>query len=402
MFRGLRVGAVVAVLAVLSLAGGCREPVRGGDQAGGGPIDPVGPIDPSWVSSTLPAPDGGAERLMVRDVSSCADRWFVVGGAVAADGTERPVAWRSADGRSWEPLAVRADSFYGRRAVLYAAACRDGRLAALGAHAGGVHGNPRVTGWRQTDDGSLAEVSAPFELYGGPTAASVARMAVGPSGWLIVGNRISGAAVWVATDPAAFEIVEGAPGLASDAAGRTWAFDAAAGPDGWLAVGGIGRTGRVERDPVAWVSRDGRGWQRQEVPGTPGYDELQRVAVVNGHRIAVGPRGTTFGAWRDDGSGWVVAGRFGSTQGSGAATVSGLVAIDGQLVAAVSDGTAYQLWISEDEGGSWRSLRGPVPGMPAGASRSVTLGVEDHRLVLALDDGTGSTLWSTGTPMSTR
>lgn len=402
MLRGLRVGASVAVLAALSLAGGCREPVRGGDQTPGVPVDRRGPIDPSWVPLTLPAPGGGAERLMLRDVAGCAGRWFLVGGAVATDGTERPVAWRSADGRSWQPLPVRADSFYGRRAVLYAAACRDGRLAALGARAGGVHGNPRVTGWRLTDDGSLAEVPAPFELYGGPTAASVARMAVGPSGWLIVGNRISGAAVWVASDPAAFEIVEADPGLASDAAGRTWAFDATAGPDGWLAVGGIGRIGRVERDPVAWVSRDGRGWRRQEVPGTSGYDELQRVAVVDGHRIAVGPRGTTFGAWRDDGSGWVVAGRFGSAEGGGTATVSALVAIDGQLVAAVSDGTAHQLWISEDEGGSWRSLRGPVPDMPAGASRCVTLGVQDHRLVLALDDGTRSTLWSTGTPMSTR
>ncbi|MBE1492215.1 hypothetical protein [Plantactinospora soyae] len=398
MLRGRRVGAVVAVLAALALAGGCREPLRG-DEARGDRIDREAPIDPGWVASTLPAPDGGAERLMVRDVAACADRWFLVGGAVAADGTERPVAWRSGDGRSWEPLAVDAESFYGRRAVLYAVACRDGRLAALGARAGGVHGNPRVTGWRQTDDGFLAEVPAPFELFGGPTAASVARMAGGPSGWLIVGNRISGAAAWVTGDPAAFEIVEAAPGLASDAAGRTWAFDATAGPGGWLAVGGIGRSGRVERDPVAWVSRDGRGWQRQEVPAITGYDELQRVTVVDGHRIAVGPRGTTFGTWRDDGSGWVPAGRFGSTEGGGTATVSGLVGIDGQLYAAVSDGTAQRLWISDDEGGSWRPMRGPVPNLPAGAARAVTLGTQGHRLVLAVDDGTHSTLWSTGTPV---
>lgn len=384
---------MAAVLGVLLLAGGCREPawdVRAQDDE----------INPSW--SALFLRGSGAERLMVRDVVACAGRWFLVGGAAADDGTERPVAWRGVDGRAWEPLSVRADSFYARQSVLYAAACRDGRLAALGAQAGGVHGNPRVSGWRQPDGGSLVEVPARFELYGGPTAASVTRMTAGSPGWLIVGNRISGAAVWTAPDPTAFEIVEAAPGLASDAEGRTWAFDATAGPDGWSAVGAIGRAGRVERDPMAWVSADGLHWRRQEVPAITGYDELQRIVTVDGHRIALGPRGSRYGAWRDDGHGWTVVGEFGTTDGDGPATVAGLVGIDGQLWAAASDGTGYRLWISDDEGGSWRAVQGPAPAMPAGADRGVALGVQDHRLLLAVDDGAGARLWSTGTPVPPR
>jgi hypothetical protein len=380
---GIRAAAAVAALTALTVAG-CHRPAPGQGQ-GAGP-------DPTWVALPPPAPDGDTGRVSVRQVVYCGGHWVLVGAEVAADGATRPMAWRSPDGRSWQPFVVRADSHYGRAAVLYTAACRDGLLAALGARSGGVHGNPRVTGWRQTGDRTLTEVPAPFELFGGPTAASVGRITAGPAGWLIVGNRVSGAAVWRATDPADVALVEAAPGLASDAQGRTWAHDAVAGPDGWLVVGGIGRTGRPERDPLAWVSRDGLSWQRREVPGVTGYDELQRVVVVDGHPVAVGPRGATFGVWRDEGRGWAQVGHFGRI-GGGAGSVADLAVLDGELWAAVSDGERHRFWVSRDAGGSWREPPGPAAELPSGGGRTVTLAAHDHRLLVAVDDGTGPRLW---------
>ncbi|ROT31113.1 hypothetical protein EF879_15860 [Micromonospora sp. HM5-17] len=330
-------------------------------------------------------------------MTGCGGRWILAGAELSADGTARPMAWHSPDGRAWEPFVVRPDSHYGRRAVLYATACRDGVLAALGTQAGGAHGNPRVTAWRQAEDGALVEVPAPFELFGGPDAAHVGRMTAGPAGWLIVGSRVSGAAVWRAGDPARFELVAAAPGLASDAEGRTWAFDAVAGPDGWLVVGGVGRTGRIERDPLAWVSRDGLSWQRRAVPGAPGYDELQRVVLINGHAVAVGPSGSTFGVWRDEGRGWVAVGHFGRI-GGGAAIVADLAVLDGELWAAVSDGRHHRVWVSADEGGSWREVPAPVPELPAGGGRAVALAAQGHRLLIVVDDGSGVRLWGTPAP----
>ena len=48
----------------------------------------------------------------------------------------------------------------------------------------------------------------------------MARLVAGPAGFLITGNRTSGAAVWTSPDASEFEIIEAAPGLASDAARR--------------------------------------------------------------------------------------------------------------------------------------------------------------------------------------
>lgn len=389
-----RVTAVLVAAVVLGVAA-CDEPSEA-------PPRPAPAIDPGWSPVVLPGADG-AERLAVRAATTCANRWYLVGGAVAADGAARPMAWQSRDGRSWSPLPVRADSFYGRRAVLYAVSCRADQLVALGARAGGVHGNPRVSGWRLVADGALTEVPAPFELFGGPTAANVARVLAGPSGWLIVGNRISGAAVWRAADPGGFEIVEAAPELASDGRGRTWALDAVADADGgWLLVGGIGRAGRVERDPLAWASADGRDWRRQEVPAAVGYDELQRVILVNGHPLAVGRHGSTFGVWRNDGTGWTTVGRFGRIGSAGPASVAGLVAVGGQVHAVVSDGASHRLWVSADGGAAWRELAGPVPAPPAGGDRAVVLAADEQRLLLAVDDGASTRAWTTPAPVPLR
>lgn len=409
------------------------------------PAEPDRTIRPRWQPLTLPSPPGPAGRLTVRDVATCDGRWYVVG-AVAnpADGVRdadtRPAAWHSSDGLVWTPLRLVPRSYYGERHVLYSVACSAGRVAVIGAKRGGAHANPRVSTWRSAPDGSLVEVTAPFELYGGPQAVDVARMSAGPGGFLIAGNRMSGAAVWRSRDAGRFEIVEAAPGLADDPRGGTWAFEAVATSAGWLLVGGIVRAGRTERDPLAWTSADGVRWQRVDLPATEEYEELQRVVLLDGLPVAVGLRGTGFGAWRVAGpvgspgpvgsagptdpapssaaptastavpsaaastavpsvgadpvgtTGWTAVGRFGAAARSGVPRVRSLTVTGGRLLTATSDGERHGLWSSDDGGVSWRVVAAPVP-LPAGVYQDVVLRAGGDRLVLVTDDGEQSRLW---------
>lgn len=373
---------VAAILAVALLAAGCER------------SDPDRTIRPQWQRLTLPAPPGEPGRLMLRDATACAGKWYVVGAVGGPGGATRPAAWTSADAQIWTSVALAPTSYYGERNVLYAAGCRNGQVAAVGAKSGGAHGNPRVSTWHQRAERSLVEVSAPFEMYGGPKAVNVSRVAGGPSGWLIVGNRTSGAAAWVSPDSAEFDIIEAAPELASDRRGVTWASDVTATSEGWLVVGGILPLGRIDRDPLVWFSSDGRAWQRTTLPATKEYEELQRVVVVGGTPVGVGLRGRAFGAWRTDADGWKAAGGFGAPGSAGAPTVSGLTVAGGWLVATASDGSAHALWVSMDEGRSWRAMAAPVA-MPAGADRDVSLLAAADGLLLSIDDGNDGGVWWT-------
>nr|MDT0659534.1 hypothetical protein [Micromonospora sp. DSM 115978] len=392
----LRPFAAALVVTSLLLTAGCRD---GADVA----PSPPEPLRPAWQRLTLPAPAGESGRLMPRDIAACAGRWYLVGGVEDQAGQTRPAAWTSTDGQDWSALPFVADSYYGRQNVLYSAGCRNGRLAALGAKTGGAHAYPRTSSWWQRGDGALVEVAARFELYGGPTAVNVGRLVGGPAGWLIAGNRSSGAAAWVSPDAAEFELLEGVPELASDDRGVTWAFDAVGGWDsgsvgsgsvdsrlvggGWLMVGGLLPPGRIDRDPLAWTSPDGRTWRRVPIPATAEYEELQRVALVGATPVAVGLRGRALGAWRGGKAGWTAGGEFGVVGGTGVVPgVSGLAVAGGRLLATVSDGTVFGIWSSTDLGGTWRPVTAPVP-MPAGADRDAGLLVAADRAVLFVDPG---------------
>ncbi|MFF5178494.1 hypothetical protein ACFY2Q_10785 [Micromonospora sp. NPDC000316] len=387
---------IVAVFGLVALLlAGCDGPAPpNGDLSSGSTSAAAPALRPDWQALTLPASPGDAGRLLVRDIAACSGRWFLVGGVADASGGTRPAVWTSVDGTTWTSVPVRADSFYGRQNVLSSVACRDGTAAVIGAKTGGAHGYPRISTWRQRADGAFVEVQAPFETYGGPTAVNVSRLAAGPPGWLIVGNRSAGAASWVSA-PAAeeFALVEGAPELASDAVGVTWAFDAVAVPSGWLAVGGLLPAGRIDRDPAVWSSPDGRSWRRTVLPGDSEYEELQRVALVGGVPVAVGLRGATFGAWRQEAAGWVAAGTFGRRSSSGVPVVASLVSAGDRLFVAVADGSRYSVWVSADRGGSWRQAAMPLE-VGAGADRDVALVAEGDRWWLTVDDGSQAGLWS--------
>ncbi|SCG69264.1 hypothetical protein GA0074704_4451 [Micromonospora siamensis] len=332
---------------------------------------------------------------MPRDAVACAGRWYVVGALADPAGATRPAAWSSPDASTWTPLRLTARSPYGAENVLAAVGCRGGRIAAVGAKSGGVHGNPRVSGWRQAADGSLVEVPAEFELFGGPDAVNVGRIVGGPRGWLIAGNRATGAAAWLSPDATDFRLVSGVPGLAVDGAGRPWAADAAAVPQGWLLVGSVLPAGRADVDPAVWTSADGRGWRRQVLSTDGVPEDLQRVVPVGERVVAVGRRGAGFGSWVGGAGGWRAAGGFGRATGGAPPRVLGLAAVAGGALVAGSDGAA-SLWFTTD-GDDWSGRRAPVA-LPAGADATVALAGAGDRVLLLVDGGAGGGVWTARLP----
>ncbi|WP_422746920.1 hypothetical protein [Micromonospora sp. WMMD1219] len=387
---------LAAVAAAVLLLAACRD-------APSPPAEPAPePVRPDWRVAELFAPVGAAGRPVLRDVARCAGRWYAVGGLVDPVGETRPVAWSSSDGATWSPLPVRARTFYGRQHVLYAVACRDDGMAALGAKAGGVHGNPRTGTWVWRPGGPLREVPAPFELFGGPRAVSASRLAAGPGGWLIAGARAEGAAVWTSPDAEGFVLREAVPGLAGDGRGRTAAYDVAAVGSGWVAVGSLLPPGGTARTPLAWSSADGRAWRRAVLPVPAGaYGAAERVAQLDGGPVAVGPVGDGFAVWRAcDGCGrqpsgpadvWQRVGGFGAA-GPGVLSVDSLAASGRRLVAVTGDGAQRRLWTSRDSGVSWRPVITPVP-MPDGGDTAMVVAVHGDVLLAVTDGGMRSQAW---------
>jgi hypothetical protein len=295
-------------------------------------------------------------------------------------------------------LRIEAFSYYGQQNVLWSAACRSGRMAAMGAKSGGAHAYPRTSSWHMPADGVLREVRAPFDLFNGSEAVNVARMDAGPAGFLVSGNRMSGGAVWLSADAAKFRIVERAPQLASDPAGETWAFDAVGLPDGWLVVGGWLPDGRADRDVLSWRSADGRTWRRVPATATsPDYEEFQRVALSGATPVAVGLRGTSFATWRLGAAGWEQVGTFGTVRPGAFSGVRSLIADGDRLFCATSDGAAYALWMSADGGAHWRPVA--LPGTPAARTETaVAVSGDGSRLVLVSDDAAAGRIYSAETP----
>ncbi len=356
------------------------------------------PVD--WQEVDLPVPPGPGGRIAVRDAAWCAGTWYAVGGVVGsgpAESASRPAWWSSADGTTWTSRALAPEDFFAKGSVLTSVGCHGADVAALGGRPGGAHGFLRTSSWYLRDDGVLVDVRAAFTQYGGVEAVNAARIAGGPAGWTISGNRVIGAASWTSPDARDFELHDADPALRHDDGHRFLAISHAPVADGWVMVGSVGREGRGGLlAPQAWSSPDGATWRREEVPATDDFGDLERVVARDDATVAaVGLRGDGFGAWDRDADGaWTLGPAFGALDPdrTAAPSVAGLVATDDGLVAAVSDGATYGLWASDD-GGRWRAVEAP-PGAPTvAADQILTVASDGPGLLAVADDGEAGRLY---------
>ena len=137
------------------------------------------------------------------------------------------------------------------------------------------------------------------------------------------------------------------------------------------------------------------------MPRTSSFNDLERVVPTDDGVTAVGLRGDTFGVWRRDGSGaWRRGEAFGQhdQEAVGVASVSGLGRVGGgDLLAAVSTGSTYELWTGRDE--QWRPVRIPAaPGV--GGDRTLQLAVDGSNVLLLADDGKAGRVWTAAWPDS--
>jgi hypothetical protein len=334
----------------------------------------------------------------VRDAVTCDGKWYVVGAVLigdqnAADAASRPAAWTSDDGRSWRVMTMQASSFYGKLQTLRTAACKDGKVAAIGAKSGGAHGNPRISTFYQQGDNLIEVTNAAFTLYGGSEAVNVGRLSSGPKGFIIAGNRVTGAAAWLSADATVFRIVENSPGLASDPNLDTQAQDGYVGDGGYVVVGGGLPKGKIDHDPFAWTSPDGDHWTRVSVPRDDQYEDLQRVDKAGDKLVAVGLHGDTFGSWSSaTGAQWQVAGRFGSNL-SPLADVRSMAVAGTSVLVSAQDGKTYGLYTSADDGQTWRTVSMPPGAHPSGSEKGFAIAAGSGELVAAGDDGTTGRIW---------
>jgi hypothetical protein len=322
----------------------------------------------------------------------------VVGATDDARGRTRPAVWESADAVHWRDVPLHpGDDFYAARAILFSVGCAGGRLAALGAKSGGAHGNPRTATWRQRPDGSMAAVTAAFELFGGPNAVSVSRLAGGPTGYLIAGTRTSGAAVWSSRTGASFRIHEHVPGLASTARQHTQAFDAAWWQGAWI-VSGVTTDDTGRPTATVWRGSGDGAWTAVRLPGGSTITTAERLATGDHGPLAVGFVDRAFGVWVENdqegrgGPSWSLASTFGrqDPDATSAAYVSGAAWTGSVLAAAYSDGAAYHVAIGPTSG--LHDVAPPASVAVRGDS-TVTVAAHEHLLLLLTDDGSSARVW---------
>jgi hypothetical protein len=383
-----RVAWLVPVVLLATACNGHNSPVIGPSAS---------PLSLSWQEVSLPAPPGPAGRLAVREAVNCDGKWYVVGAVLGPQDASRPAAWASDDGRTWRPMTLQASSFYGKLQTLYTAACKDGKVAAIGAKSGGAHGNPRISTFYQRGDNLIEVTNAAFTLYGGSEAVNVGRLSAGPKGFIIAGNRVTGAAAWLSNDATVFRIVENSPGLASDPKLDTQAQDGYAGDSGYVMVGGGLPNGQIDYDPFAWTSPDGDHWSRVTLPRDSQYEAMQRVDKVGDKLVAVGLHGDTFGSWfstagAQAGAQWQAGGRFGSGL-SPLADVRSMTVTGNTALVSAQDGSKYGVYASTDGGQTWHTVTMPPGAHPSGSEKGLALAAGSGELVAAGDDGANGRIW---------
>jgi len=386
--RPTRTALIAAAIAVASVIGAaCSSP-------GKRPI--------SW--SDEPTSRFGPGLIRILDIARTGSGWTAVGSS--ANPHQAPGVWRSSDLSTWTAVPVAPVSFYGARHELYTIATGSQGAAVVGAAPGGAHDNPRVATW-YLDDGTLREVPALFELFGGERQGSVDQIAFGPAGYVIVGDRTDrnnrfGATAWTSPDAhQAFSIDDTDAALESGATETVDALGIAAGPRGYLAVGErFGAPGPTV-DGIAWSSPDGRRWTRVTPTafGGPGDQAIQLAVAWDGGWVVAGTDtsggDTTIVTWSSrDARQWTET-RISHGPGDATAAVTGLEMAGRRIVLAGRiDGRA--VLAASTDGRHWRLLGVPASLAPDPHLHLAVAG-DDTALIVAATGSGATEVWTSGT-----
>ena len=304
--------------------------------------------------------------------STCPPSGRLQGFLFVAEGND---VWASEDGDTWRRRADRAQDPELRAGTIHAVAAGGPGLVAVGS-------NNRA--WYSVDgsDWTLAEVPAPptesfaAQGYSAPTV-DMQGVAVAGDGMVAWGNASANDTVyepvlWTSDDGVAWAKV-------TDVAGIGRLQDLAAGPDGFVAIGGADRTdtGGI------WFSVDGRAWQPtagiHDDNGTATELIVSSVAAASSGYLAVGsdgvcPREPCPGAvaviWTSpDGRSWTrvqrddrfeVADPRTAPNHSGAWAMSA-AAWDSHFVVAGAYDASPVIWISPSSAGTFVPIASPTP-----------------------------------------
>ena len=269
---------------------------------------PTSSPGPTWQVSSIPPMFSGRQSVPV--ALTVGDQQLVaVGGRTFRDvnapsgGTAS--AWRSADGRTWEPATAGPDLAVGDRIPLSGpeAGFVDVAWGRAGFVAVGYALEPSaVVGaiWRSTDGRDWIRVASPLWALARPTAVTwngARYVVVG----VVEGKAEPRAAVWLSSDGLSWRRV--ADGPAFDIGGyidtgeyHSWGGpkDVTAAESGELyavgetCAGTSSLSDRAPCRPLVWHSADGASWTRTEPGAAAARSSLSSVATAQGRVVVVG------------------------------------------------------------------------------------------------------------------
>lgn len=205
--------------------------------------------------------------------------------------------WSSADGRAWRrsPTLVRD----GRQRLTAVTAGNAGWLAV------GFDGTaPRRPLVLTSPDGGTWQAVDGADVFkpSGGAALTTRAAAMGPAGYVVVGEDGYSAAAWFSADLKSWQrgTSPEKKTLRGSAIAARWMRDVAGGPFGYVAVGGLNDpTGRGDGHgrPAVWTSADGRRWTLQQLPLPAGSVQawFDHIAAKGSALVAAGTASTPSG-----------------------------------------------------------------------------------------------------------
>lgn len=149
----------------------------------------------------------------------------------------------------------------GRTQVVTSAAASGETIVAVGSETGPGHARGQFL--VSTDGGRTFRPGAAREPDGGDPAPGMIpqQVAASSAGWVALGSRPGGVALWTSTDGSTWQRQQLGPSFQPN----DHVTALTSGRQGLVAVGYTGtKPDRSDAKPVLWTSRDGRTWQRQD------------------------------------------------------------------------------------------------------------------------------------------